>query len=59
MFSGTIEENIKYGMPDATSADVEQAARKAHAHDFITNFPMKYDTMVGERGVTLRCNHDS
>jgi ATP-binding cassette subfamily B protein len=53
LFSTTIEENIRYGRPDATRADIEQAARAANAHDFIVNSPEGYQTMVGERGMQL------
>lgn len=53
LFGGTIFENIAYGKPDATAAEVESAARKANAHDFITSFPESYKTVVGERGIKL------
>lgn len=53
LFEGTIRDNIRYGRPDATDSDVENAARLAHAHDFILNQPKGYDTPVGENGVTL------
>jgi ABC-type multidrug transport system fused ATPase/permease subunit len=53
LFHRSIFENIRYGRMDATREDVEQAARKAHAHDFIMALPKGYDTMVGERGVKL------
>ncbi|HEY4220370.1 MAG TPA: ABC subfamily B transporter ATP-binding protein, partial [Myxococcota bacterium] len=53
LFSGTVEENIKYARPDATLDEVKQAAREAHAHDFITSFTEGYQTLVGERGVKL------
>lgn len=53
LFGGTIYENIAYGRPGATQADVEEAAGKANAHNFITAFPDAYQTMVGERGVQL------
>jgi len=53
LFGGTIRENIAYGKPDATREEIEAAARKAHAHEFITGFPEGYDTIVGERGVKL------
>ena len=49
----TIRENIAYGRPDATPEDVESAARAANAHEFIAALPAGYDTVVGERGVTL------
>ncbi len=53
LFSGTIRENIAYGRPDATEAEIEAAARAAQAHDFVTGFPEGYATIVGERGVGL------
>jgi ATP-binding cassette subfamily B protein len=53
LFSTTIAENIRYGRPGASVADVMAAARTANAHDFITKFPQGYDTLVGERGVQL------
>jgi ATP-binding cassette subfamily B protein len=53
LFGGTIRDNIAFGRPDATQAEVEAAARAAAAHDFITGFPLGYDTPVGERGTTL------
>jgi ATP-binding cassette subfamily B protein len=53
LFSRTIAENIAYGCPGATQAEIEQAAREAQAHDFIASFPDGYNTVVGERGVTL------
>nr|MDA3936296.1 ABC transporter ATP-binding protein [Actinomycetota bacterium] len=53
LFSGTVGENIAYGRPDATPADVESAARAAQAHEFIMALPSAYETRVGERGVRL------
>lgn len=53
LFGGTIRENISYGKPDATEAEIIDAARKAHAHEFISTFPEGYDTLVGERGIKL------
>ena len=53
LFSRTVAENIKFGRPDATPAQVEAAARAAQAHDFIMKFNDGYNTIVGERGVTL------
>ena len=53
LFGGTIRENIAYGRPDATDAEVEAAARAAAAHQFISGFPDGYASAVGERGVTL------
>jgi ATP-binding cassette subfamily B protein len=53
LFFGTIAENIAYGKPDATRAEIMAAARAAHAHDFILRLPQGYDSMVGERGQGL------
>ncbi len=53
LFHDTVRANIAYGKDDATPADVEAAARAAHAHDFVTRLPHGYDTVVGERGTTL------
>ncbi len=53
LFEGTIRDNIRYGRPEATDAEVEEAARLAHAHDFIMAQPLGYDTPVGENGMTL------
>lgn len=53
LFFGTIAENIAYGRPDATRAEIVAAARAAHAHDFILRLPLGYDSMVGERGQGL------
>jgi ATP-binding cassette, subfamily B, bacterial MsbA len=53
LFGGSIRENIAYGKLDASDAEVEAAARAAHAHEFISEFPEAYDTIVGERGVKL------
>jgi ABC-type multidrug transport system fused ATPase/permease subunit len=53
LFGGTIRENILYGKPHATQEEIEQAARQAHAHEFISSFPEGYETVVGERGVKL------
>lgn len=53
LFNATIAENIAYGQPDASQESIEAAARAAAAHKFITQFPLGYQTMVGERGVTL------
>ncbi len=53
LFSGSIRENIAYARPDASDADVMQAARAAHAWEFIEKLPAKWDTLVGERGVKL------
>ena len=53
LFAASVAENIRYGRPDATDADVEAAARAANAHDFIRRLPDGYETLVGERGVKL------
>ncbi len=53
LFSGTIAENIRYGRPDATDAEVQDAARAANAHGFVTALPDGYGTVVGERGLKL------
>ncbi|WP_163990592.1 ABC transporter ATP-binding protein [Pyxidicoccus caerfyrddinensis] len=53
LFSCSIADNIRYGRPDATDAQVEEAARAANAHAYIQRFPEAYRTQVGERGVQL------
>ncbi|KAI9597755.1 P-loop containing nucleoside triphosphate hydrolase protein [Syncephalis fuscata] len=53
LFAGSIADNIRYGRPDATDAEVEEAAYRAHADGFINRFPYGYATQIGERGVTL------
>jgi ATP-binding cassette subfamily B protein len=53
LFHRTIMENIRYGRPEATDEEVIEAARKAHADEFINDIPGGYETMVGERGVKL------
>jgi ATP-binding cassette subfamily B protein len=53
LFGGSIAENIAYGKPDATEAEIREAAKKAHADEFISAFPEGYQTVVGERGVKL------
>lgn len=53
MFSGTVRENIEYGRPGAAFEDIETAAKRAGAHDFIMSLPNGYDTYIGERGVKL------
>ncbi len=53
LFNDTVEYNIAYGRPGANRAEVEEAARAAHIHDFISATPKGYDTMVGERGLKL------
>ena len=53
LFYGTVRENIAYGAFDAAEDDIVEAAKAAEAHEFITNLPEGYETMVGERGVKL------
>jgi ATP-binding cassette subfamily B protein len=53
LFYGTIAENIAYGRPEASQAEIIEAARAARAHDFILKLPNAYDSLVGERGQTL------
>jgi ABC transporter fused permease/ATP-binding protein len=53
LVSESLFENIRYGKPSATREEVQEAAKKAFAHDFITGFPDGYETLVGERGVQL------
>src|SRR5678816_507585 len=52
-FGGSIRENIAYGKLNAGHEDIETVSRAAHAHEFISEFPQGYDTVVGERGVKL------
>lgn len=53
LFAGSVAENLRYGRPDATEAEIEAAARAANAHEFIMALPNGYDTDVGQRGVKL------
>jgi ATP-binding cassette subfamily B protein/subfamily B ATP-binding cassette protein MsbA len=53
LFDGSVRDNIAYGRHDATDAQIEDAARRANAHEFIVRLPEQYDTFVGERGVKL------
>ncbi|MDP2935223.1 MAG: ABC transporter ATP-binding protein [Dehalococcoidia bacterium] len=53
LFSATARENLTYGLEGASQAAMEEAARAAHAHDFIVQLPQGYDTLVGERGIML------
>lgn len=53
LFSKTIAENIAFGKPGATQAEIEEAARKAQAEDFISDLDEGYETVIGERGATL------
>jgi ATP-binding cassette, subfamily B, bacterial MsbA len=53
LFSGTIRENIAYARPGATEAEIVEAAKAAHTHEFVERLPQGYDTLVGERGIKL------
>ncbi|CAF2614358.1 unnamed protein product [Rotaria sp. Silwood2] len=53
LFATSIYENIRYGKENATTAEVEEAAKQANAHNFIMQLPNKYETLVGERGIQL------
>jgi ATP-binding cassette subfamily C protein CydCD len=53
LFNASVRENLRLGCPEATDAALEQAAREAHAHEFIARLPEGYDTRLGERGVQL------
>ncbi|MBK8158507.1 MAG: ABC transporter ATP-binding protein [Rhodospirillaceae bacterium] len=53
LFHGTVEDNIRMGRPDATGADIADAARAANIHDFIQSLPQGYDTIIGEKGIKL------
>jgi ATP-binding cassette subfamily B protein len=53
LFSATVRENITFGAPDLTDEEVEHVARLAQAHEFIDRLPDKYETIIGERGITL------
>jgi len=53
LFDGSVRENIAYGCHTATDAEVEDAARRANAHEFIVRLPERYETFIGERGVKL------
>ena len=53
LFHRTLMENIRYGRQDATDAEVIEAAKQAHCHEFISQYPLGFETMVGERGVKL------
>jgi ATP-binding cassette, subfamily B, bacterial len=53
LFDGSVRDNIGYGRRDATDADIEDAARRANAHEFIVKLPEGYETFIGERGVKL------
>lgn len=53
LFTGSVMDNIRYGRPDATDAEIVAAAQNANAHEFIMNLPDGYDTNIGQRGVKL------
>jgi ATP-binding cassette subfamily B protein len=53
LFYGTVRENILFGRPDSTEDEIIEASKIANAHEFITNLPFGYDTIIGERGVKL------
>lgn len=53
LFTGSVMDNIRYGKPDATDAEIVAAAQNANAHEFIMNLPEGYDTNIGQRGVKL------
>lgn len=53
LFTASVAENISYGKPDATMEEIEEAAKLAHAHDFILSLPEEYETIIGGRGSTL------
>jgi ATP-binding cassette subfamily B protein/subfamily B ATP-binding cassette protein MsbA len=53
LFDGSVSDNIAYGKNNATAADIEDAARRANAHEFIVRLPQQFDTTIGERGVKL------
>ncbi|TAF10479.1 MAG: ABC transporter ATP-binding protein [Nostocales cyanobacterium] len=53
LLHGTVKENIAYGKPSVSNAEVETAAKIAHAHEFIIDLPQEYDTLIGEKGVKL------
>ena len=53
LFGGSVSDNLRYGRPDASQAEIVEAAKRAHAHEFITALPRGYDTDIGERGVKL------
>jgi ATP-binding cassette subfamily B protein/subfamily B ATP-binding cassette protein MsbA len=53
LFDGSVRDNIAYGRHDASDAEIEDAARRANAHEFIVHLPERYETFIGERGVKL------
>jgi ABC-type multidrug transport system fused ATPase/permease subunit len=53
LFSTTVRDNIAFGLPDLTDAEIERVARLAQAHEFVERLPQGYETVIGERGITL------
>jgi ATP-binding cassette subfamily B protein len=53
LFSTTVRDNIAFGLPELTDAQIERVARLAQAHEFVERLPQGYDTVIGERGITL------
>ena len=53
LFHGTVEDNLRFGKPEASDEEIEAAARAANAHEFISRLPQGYDSVVGERGIKL------
>ncbi len=53
LFNASVSDNIRYGKPEATAAEIVEAAKQAYAHDFIMRLPQGYDTAIGQRGVKL------
>jgi ABC-type multidrug transport system fused ATPase/permease subunit len=53
LFSTTVRDNIAFGLPDLTDAEIERVSRLAQAHEFVEHLPQGYDTVIGERGITL------
>jgi ATP-binding cassette subfamily B protein len=53
LFTGTIRENIQYGNPNSTEADIIEAAKKSKIHEFIESLPFNYETYIGEKGIKL------
>jgi subfamily B ATP-binding cassette protein MsbA len=53
LFNATVRDNIAYGNLEATEEEIVAAAKKAYAYDFISNFPKKFDTVIGDRGFRL------
>ena len=53
LFHGTVEDNLRFGKPDASDHELEAAARSANAHEFVSRLPQSYQTVIGERGIRL------